>query len=414
MSSTKTLPLFGLFLLSIILILTSCSNEKKAAEIHERILTIDSHTDTPMRLLRSDFDISVRHEPGRKGGLVDLPRMKEGGLDAIFFAVFIGQGQRDAESNEKAKNRALEIHHKIHESVEKNANLAGIALTPEDAYRLQSEGKRAIYIGMENGYPVGKDLSLIKEYYDLGTRYITLCHTKNNDICDSSTDDDGPEHGGLSEFGTAVVREMNRLGIMVDISHISDDAVMDVLEISTAPVIASHSCARAVCDNPRNLNDDLLKLIAENNGVVQVCLLSDYVKKIQQDSVREKAVKELRSEYKNYSKMSEEEKEKIWQKWEMLNEKYPKKMATVSDFVDHIDHIVKVAGIDYVGIGSDFDGGGGLADCRDVSQMGNITLELVNRGYSEEEIEKIWAGNFMRVFKEVEKRAQKPTLDSAI
>ncbi len=392
----------------------SCSDEKKATAIHDRVLTIDSHTDTPMRLLRSDFDIGVRHEKGRKGGRVDLPRMKEGGLDAVFFAVFIGQGPRDEHGNEKAENRALEVHKKIHESVKANSNLCGVALTPDDAYRLQAEGKRAIFIGLENGYPIGKDLSLIKQYYDLGTRYITLCHTKNNDICDSSTDDDGPEHDGLSDFGVQVVREMNRLGIMVDISHISDEAVEDVLKISTAPVIASHSCAKAVCDNPRNLNDQLLKKIAENDGVVQICLLSDYVKKIEQDSVREAAVNKLREQYKNYSKMTDEEKEKLWLDWEQINEKYPRNLATVSDFVDHIDHIVKVIGIDYVGIGSDFDGGGGLEDCQDVSQMDNITLELVKRGYSEEDIERIWAGNFMRVFREVEKRAQKPTLNSSI
>jgi membrane dipeptidase len=390
------------------LLFTSCSIEKKAAKIHKRILTVDAHTDTPMRLLRTEFDIGVRHEPGREGGMIDLPRMKEGGLDAAFFAVFVGQGPRDADANEKAKNRALEVLHKIHETVNNNSSQAGIALTPDDAYRLQMEDKRAIFMGMENGYPVGKDLSLVQEYYDLGIRYITLCHTSNNDICDSSTDDDGPIHGGLSDFGKQIVREMNRLGIMVDVSHASDDVVKQALEISTAPVIASHSCAKAICDNPRNLDDELLKLIAEKNGVIQVCMLSDYVKKIDQHPVREEAEAKLRAQYKKYSTMSDEEREQLREEWDRMNQEYPKNLATVSDFVDHIDHIVKVAGIDHVGIGSDFDGGGRLNDCRDVSQFGNITLELVKRGYSEQDIEKIWAGNLMRVFTDVEKRTGSP------
>ena len=255
---------------------------------------------------------------------------------------------------------------------------------------------------MENGYPVGQDLSLIKMYYDLGARYITLCHTRNNDICDSSTDEDGPEHGGLSEFGEQVVAEMNRLGMLIDISHISDDAAEDVLNLSKAPVIASHSCARALCDNPRNLNDKLLTQLADKNGVIQICLMSDYLRKIEQDSQRVAMTKELRGEYRRYSKMSEEERQHLWVRWEEVNQKYPAKLATVSDLVDHIDHVVKVAGIDHVGIGSDFDGGGALADCQDVSQMGNITLELVRRGYSEEQIGKIWSGNFLRVLSEAE------------
>ena len=237
--------------------------ENTAARIHERALTIDTHVDTPMRLVGKGFDIGVRHDTGAQGGRVDLPRMKEGGLDAIFFAVYLGQGERTAEGNERAKQEALQIFDAIHKAVAQYPDLAVLATTSDEASRIEAQGKRAIYIGIENGYVLGKDLSLLKTYYDLGARYVTLCHTRNNDICDSSTDKKGPEHHGLSEFGKQVVQEMNRLGMLVDISHVSDETFYDVLENSQAPVIASHSCARALCDNPRNLTDDMLRALAK-------------------------------------------------------------------------------------------------------------------------------------------------------
>jgi len=376
---------------------------KKAAAIHEKVLTVDTHVDTPMRLLRSDFNPAERHDPRKSRSKLDFPRMKEGGLDAVFFAVFLGQGPRTVEGNQQAKEKALKIFDAIHRAVKDHPDLAELAVTPEDAYRIEKTGKRAIFIGMENGYPVGNDLSLLKHYYDLGARYITLCHTKNNDICDSSTDT--TEHHGLSKFGEQVVREMNRLGMMVDISHTSDETFYDVIQLSKAPIIASHSCARALCDNPRNLTDDMLKKLAENGGVIQMCILSAYVKQPEPNPERDAAFKALREKYSNFNNLSEEEQKKAREEWNALREKYPQKLATVADVVDHIDHIVKVAGIDHVGIGTDFDGGGGVDGCYDVSEMGNITLELVKRGYTEEQIRKIWGGNIMRVLTEVEKVA---------
>jgi len=377
---------------------------QKAAKIHDKVLTVDTHVDTPMRLVRSNYNLGERHDPERRGGRVDFPRMKEGGLDAIFFAVFVGQGPRTPEGNEKAKETALNIFDAIHKSLEQHADLAELAVTPDDASRIEKAGKRAVFIGMENGHPVGNDLSLIKKYYDLGARYITLCHTKNNDICDSSTD--STEHHGLSEFGEKVVAEMNRVGMMIDVSHVSDESFYDVIALSKAPIIASHSCSRALCDNPRNLDDQMLKTLAENGGVIQMCIMSDYVKKPDPNPERDAAFQALREKYQGYDDLSEEERQKAREEWRALDEKYPRKLANVSDAVDHIDHIVKVAGIDHVGIGTDFDGGGGIDGCNDVSEMGNITLELVKRGYSEKQIRKIWGGNIMRVLSEVEKVAR--------
>ena len=228
-----------LFLFSGILIFAGCQSkemqfEKKAAKIHASILTVDTHCDTPMEFSNPDFDLGTRHEDG----CVDFPRMMEGGLHAEFFAVFTGQGPRNDSTYNMVHQKALDIFNAIHKNVEKNSSMAEIAVTPDDAYRLRKAGKIAAFIGVENGYPIGKDISRIKQYYDLGARYITLAHTKNNDICDSSTDPAGPENNGLSTFGTEVVKEMNRLGMMVDISHISDKSFYDVLKITKAPVIS--------------------------------------------------------------------------------------------------------------------------------------------------------------------------------
>ncbi|MCP4219263.1 MAG: membrane dipeptidase [bacterium] len=376
--------------------------EAKAAAIHERVLTLDSHTDTPILMYYTKYDMGVSHAPETDGSRVDLPRMKKGGLDVAFLAVFQGQGKRTPQALQKAKENALIIYNLIHQAVKKNNTKAAIALTPDDAYALEKQGKRAIFIGMENGYPIGRDISLLKKFYDLGTKYITLCHSRNNDICDSSTDPKGPEHKGLSTFGKKVVKEMNRLGMMIDVSHISDKSFTDVLEISTVPVIASHSCARALCDHPRNLSDGMLRQLAKKGSVVQVCTVVDYL--VPMPKLRA-AYHAFETKYPDFWSMSGKEMTLAWNEWVATKKKLNVQPATVSDFVDHIDHIVKVAGIDHVGIGTDFDGGGYLKGCKDASQMGNITLELVKRGYTEEQIRKIWAGNFMRVFRQVEKAA---------
>lgn len=379
----------------------------RAASIHRSVLTIDTHSDTPLNLTQEGFDLAKWNDQATTGTKVDFPRMKAGGLDAQFFAVFVAQGPRDSEGDAKAKKKALDILAAIRKSVAENQNVAEIALTPDDGYRLKKEGKRAVYLGLENGYALANDLTMVKKYYDMGIRYITLCHTSNNDLCDSSTDKKkGLEHHGLSPFGKAVVAEMNRVGMMVDVSHSSDDTFMDVIRLSKAPIIASHSCARAMCDNPRNLTDEDLRALAKNGGVIQMCFLSEYVKKTDPNPKRDSALAVVRQKYNDFQDLSDDKLKEARKEYREASRKYPNKLATVQDMVDHIDHIVKVIGIDYVGIGTDFDGGGDLSGCRDVSQMENVTLELVKRGYSEEAIRKIWGGNFMRVFREVQRLAR--------
>lgn len=381
-------------------------DEMKAKQIHKKTLTADTHVDTPMLLLRDGFDVGKRNETPQSR--VDFVRMKEGGLDAIFFAAFTGQRERTAENTEEAYRRAHQMIDSTWAVCERYNQLAEVATTSDDAARLKALGKRAIYIGMENGFPLGTDISRIKEFYGRGVRYITLSHSRNNEICDSSTDSNGPEHNGLSKFGKKVVKEMNRHGIIIDVSHISDKAFYDVINRSKAPVIASHSSVRAIARHPRNMTDDMIKALAKNGGVIQICLLDDYVKDPDTSTVRYQKMQELRKIYNaEFELMTEGEKTAFRQKWRETQKKYPKELPTVADLVDHIDHVKNLVGIDYVGIGSDFDGGGGLADCQDVSQFPNITREMVKRGYTEEKIIKVWGGNFFRVFREVEELAKK-------
>jgi len=375
----------------------------KARAIHDRVLTVDTHCDTASRLPGGTWDIGVRHEPGqRASGKIDLPRMAEGGLDAEFFAVFVGQGERTEHGYTRAKEWALKTIGALETMFDKYPNLVGPALTPDDAYRLEKEGRRAAFIGMENGYPVGKNLANIEEFYKLGVRYITLCHSRDNDICDSSTDRQDPEDRGLSGFGREVVAECNRLGMMVDISHASDKSFFDVLRTTKAPVIASHSSCRALSDNPRNLNDEMIRALARNGGVIQICFLSNYVRAPKPNPDREKALQALQEKYGARRDMQDEAvRKKAMEEYDVINARYPEDRATLRELVDHIEHVIKLVGIDYVGIGTDFDGGGGVAGCDDVSEMFRVTEELVRRGYSEKEIAQIWGGNIMRVFRRV-------------
>lgn len=374
----------------------------RALAIHDRVLTFDSHADTPLRMIEPGFDMAQSHDPRETGSKLDYPRMKEGGLDAVFLAAFVAQDLRNDEGNERARKLALEMIDAVVTSTRDNADIAGLALSPDDAYELEKQGKRAIYLGIENGYPIGDDISNVELYFNKGVRYITLVHSSNNDLADSATDSKGSEHDGISEFGHEVVKEMNRLGIIVDVSHGSDDVFYDAIAMSKAPIIASHSNARAVTQHDRNMSDEMLKLMAENGGVVQLTMLSNYLRDAPENPGLDAALADFRAKMKPATEMTYEERVASRKAMRALYSKFPVPLATVQNAVDHIDHIVKVAGIDHVGIGCDFDGGGGIEGVFDASEVMNITIELVRRGYTEEQIEKIWSGNLMRVFREVQ------------
>ncbi|HLP72712.1 MAG TPA: dipeptidase [Bacteroidales bacterium] len=392
-----------LFIPVIIFLIQGCTDSeeklvRKADRIHSSILTVDTHCDTPMNFEDdSTYDLGARHDEG----CVDFPRMAEGGLHSEFFAVFIGQGPRNDSAFEKVHGNTMKIFRAIHDNVAKNSSLAEIALKADDAYRIAKEGRIAAFIGLENGYPIGHNIARVKEYYDQGARYITLAHSKNNDLCDSSTDPGGAENNGLSDLGEQVVHEMNRLGIMVDVSHISDEAFYDVLKVTSAPVIASHSSCRALCGSPRNLTDDMLLALKANGGVIQICILSNYLKTPEPNAQMDAALKELRQKYGDYTSLPEDSKKILRVEYRAVQKKF-EKLATVKDIADHIDHAVQIIGVDHVGIGTDFDGGGGVDGCHSAAEMKNITIELLRRGYTKTDIEKIWGGNVMRVLRRVE------------
>lgn len=328
----------------------------KAKALHERIITLDSHTDTPM-IFPGRFDI------GRKeGGKTNLPLMEEGRIDATFMVAYIPQGKRDEASLKAATAYAVNRLEEVRRQQELHPERMGIATSEADIRRLKRKGRKAICLGVENGYAIGKDLENLRMFRDLGVTYITLCHNGDNDLCDSARGQE--EWHGLSPFGKEVVKEMNRLGLMVDVSHAAETTFYDVLQISTSPVIASHSAARALCNHPRNLTDDQLKALAEQGGVAQICL------------------------YKGFINEAAEQ-------------------ASLSDALRHIRHIVEVAGIDHVGIGSDFDGDGELIGCRATNELINLTVRLLEEGYTEEDIQKIWGGNLLRVLSAVQSSATK-------
>ncbi|HPR63952.1 MAG TPA: dipeptidase [Thermoanaerobaculia bacterium] len=365
--------------------------------IHEKALVFDTHVDSPLAMYYGHVDIGTR-EPRAD---LDLLRMVEGGLDAVFFAVFVPNDQ----DMDHPSERAFTLLDEICNQVGRYGERAEIARNSSDILRLHREGRRAILISMENGGPIEGKLSMLRTYYRLGVRAITLTHVKHNSICDSSTDSP-PKWGGLSPFGKEVVTEMNRLGMVVDVSHLSDDAVRDVLHVSRAPVMASHSGARAVCDTPRNLPDDLLRAIAEAGGTVQVNFYAEYI-----DSDYAKKAKEFRTSmepvYEELKKTYADDKGAYWQAiGQLWKEKGPDRPG-LDRLIDHIDHIVHVAGIDHVGLGSDYDGAGSFPiGLEDVTGYPKITEALLDRGYSPEDVAKILGGNIFRVLREVERTSR--------
>jgi len=383
----------------------------EAAKIHQHAITLDSHVDIGgARYATSEMDPGIEN-PRLK---CDLVKMSKGGMDGVFLAVYVGQSPALDEVGFKAAYEAamvkFEAVHRLTEQM--HPDKCTLVTSADGVRKAVKTGKRAIMIGIENGYPIGTDLSLIRKYYDLGARYITLSHSGHNQICDSS----GPEqpmHGGLSEFGGRVVAEMNRLGMMIDVSHVSEKTFWNVLRMSKAPVIASHSGCTALNSHDRNLTDEQLRALARNGGVIQIVALGSFLKADSPE--RRQAMAALREELgfqrlrrQDRQAMSAEQREQMeklygvfQERIKEIDDKYP--TADLKIFVDHIDHAVKIAGIDHVGIGTDFDGGGGIRGFNDHSEARNVTVELLRRGYSAKQIRKIWGENLLRVWRQVEK-----------
>jgi membrane dipeptidase len=378
----------------------------RAQDIHQRAITIDTHDDIPTNFATPEVD------PLDADRQVTLEKMRAGGLDAGFFVVYAGQTERTPQNYAIAKAEAMTKFDAIHRMTEEMyPDQIELAYSADDVERIVGEGKLVAAIGIENGYVIGKDLSLLETYHGLGARYITLAHGGHNDIADSSTPrenlgDAEEEHDGLSAFGEEVVAEMNRLGIMVDVSHISKDAALDAMRVSRAPVMASHSSTRALADTPRNMDDETLLALAENGGVVQTVALGAFVKvRPEFDEARQALWDEMGIDgFGAFMSLSDEDRAQYDRRIAVAEERWPS--ANVQDFVNHIDHAVALIGLDHVGISSDFDGGGGVEGWNDASETFNVTLELVRRGYSEEDIHMLWGGNLLRVWRDVERVAQ--------
>ena len=386
----------------------------RARRIHEAVLTVDSHVDIPFTFATEAADPGIRGE-----WQLDIPKMIEGGLDAAFFVVYVGQGQRNPAGYQLAHSQAMRKFEAIHRMLHMYPDRIQMAYSPGDFETIVASGKRVAAIGIENGWVIGQDLSLIGTYHALGARYITLAHNGHNDIADSANPSTapGPEHGGISPFGERVIAEMNRVGVMVDVSHLSRAAMLDAVRVSESPVIASHSSVRALRDVPRNLDDEQLRALAASGGVVQIVPVADFVKS---DAGREEAIAALRAELgmpratltpqglegmseagrADYAAKSVEFEARV----APIDAQFPP--VNVGDFVDHIDYAVRLVGIDHVGISSDFDGGGGLEGWNDASETFSVTLELVRRDYSEDDIRKLWGANLLRVWREAERVAR--------
>ncbi len=371
--------------------------QELAWKIHNSCLTLDTHMDVPIVLKRPGFDISEEHSWHDHASQVDFPRMEKGGMDGGFFVVYVGQGPLTHEGRKSAIAAGFEIADLIHETVEKHPDLAAIATSPAEAYAIRESGRRVVFLGIENGYTIGRNIDLLKDYYDKGVRYFGVTHSKNNDLADSSTDPEGNLHMGLSDLGRAAVDECNRLGIMVDISHSSDKTAWDILEHSKTPVLASHSGCYACYPHPRNLNDALLKEIAARDGVVQMNMFSAYMMQVEPNEERSEAMKAWYKKYRSGEDLSEADQIAATEEFVALQKKFPKPLSDVPAVVDHIDHMVEVMGIEHLGLSGDFDGGGGVEGSMDIGQMMPVTIEMLRRGYSEEDLKLFWGANVMRV-----------------
>lgn len=402
---------------------TELSLEERAKKIHEKVITIDTHDDINVK----NFTDSVNYTQ-RLDTQVNLPKMNEGGLDVAWLIVYTGQDSLTDVGYEKAEANAISKFEAIHKLCEDIApEKIELALTSSDVRRINAAGKKVAMIGVENAYPIGTDMSNFKKYYDLGARYISLAHNGHSQFSDSNTGEADSVwlHKGLSKLGEEAVKEMNRLGIMIDVSHPSKEAFNQMITLSKAPLIASHSSARALCDHSRNLDDNQLKMLKENGGVVQTVAFSSYLNTEKHEARAEK-IKEIEKvvldsmgmesmSRKEIMALPTDERDAFIVKYMevrgIVNAK-TKNMSNlppavdVGDFVNHIDYMVELIGIDHVGISSDFDGGGGIEGWSDASETFNVTLELVKRGYTEDEITKLWGGNLLRVLDEVQSVAQ--------
>lgn len=363
--------------------------------LHQRLLVLDSHLDTPMNFLRPGWDILERHSYKDDGSQVDLPRMIDGGLDGGFWVIYTPPGPRTEPGRAYASNYGLSVLARIKDLISRAPEQFELALTPADARRIAGQGKRVVFISMENADPLGSDPKLLDTYYRQGLRMLGLVHFSTNEIADSATA--LPEWKGMSPKGRELVAAANGLGILLDVSHASDAVFDQVLALSKAPVIASHTSAKAISPHPRNLDDQRLRALAAKGGVVQVNSYGDYLIPLKPNPERQKALAPLYARYNNLAALTPNEVKALQAEIAAVKQRYPQPRPDLEVFMKHLLHILKVVGPEHVGIGADWDGGGGVEGLEDVSLLPRISERLLQTGYSEQDLANIWGENLLRV-----------------
>jgi len=376
---------------------TSKSSAESAATIHESILVMDSHLDTPALLVRPDFNIMARHDPLKDGSQVDYPRMQEGGLDGGFWVIFSSQGPVTPEGFQASRDTAILRTVAIHKMTAEHSDVFELATTPEDGPRIEAAGKRVVYLSIENAYPLGEDITLLKTFYDLGVRMVGPVHFANNQFGDSSTDPKGQQWQGLSPLGKELVAEANRLGMILDGSHAHDDLVRQMMDLSKTPIVLSHSGAKSIFDHPRNVPDDILLKLAETGGVIQMNAYSSYLAKLPDNPERTKAFAALRAEAEAAGDMTPAQRAEFNVRRLEINVQHPPALASFNEYMAHFLYVLKLIGPDHVGVSGDFDGGGGVEDMYDIAAFPYLTARLMDEGYSKSDLEKIWGGNLLRL-----------------
>ncbi|MET0372562.1 MAG: dipeptidase [Sphingobium sp.] len=372
---------------------------KADLKLHQSLLTLDSHLDTPASLDLPGWSIGAEHDVLHDYTQVDLPRMKKGGLDGGFWAIYTSQGPLTVEGFRKARDFAILRGLSIREMVAADPVNFALALEAKDAVPIAAAGKRVVFISIENAYPLGEDVSLMKTFYDMGVRVSGFAHFAHNQFADSSTDPSKkPRFGGLSPLGKELLKEMNRLGIVPDASHSSDQVLDDLLALSTTPVLLTHSGCKAIYDHPRNIDDDHLKALAAKGGVIQMNAYGAYLRASKPNPERQKALGALFAQLREGAGISAERRAELLAKRQEIDRLHPDTdRPTFDDFLAHLLHALKVVGPDHVGIGADWDGGGGVVGMEDVLDLPKITAALRKAGYAQADIQKIWSGNVLRV-----------------
>jgi len=380
------------------------------AEIHERLMVLDSHLDTPANLAKPDFDI-MADNPSVIGEVqVDLPKMTRGGLDGGFWVIFTPQGPLTDEAYDAALTGALKRQDEILAMAAAHPESFELAYSADDAERIAASGKRVVLQSIENSYPLKLDISNLQTFYDKGVRMVGLIHFRDNQFGGSATDFTSPDSKGLTDLGKDLVREANRLGMVVDGSHSSDASVKDMIEISTTPVILTHTGLKSVYDHPRNISDEFLKEIAAQGGVIQINAYSGYLEQLEDSPERRAALEGLKAEFDGVDPFSadDETKARYFARMTEISEEFPAPRSTFEKFMEHMLRALELVGPDHVGMGADWDGGGGVTGMEDVSFLPKVTERLLAEGYTEEDLAKIWGGNLMRVLRQAEAAKEAP------